>query len=207
MKALRNQIIGGNKAKAYEDQKNNKRAINEKRWAFLRRTPFFLNFFDSASILKRIEPYIKNGQEVADIGSGKGYFTFILADMVGAKGKVFSIELSENCIRMIQKKAEKGRYHNIEAYAANASNLKFLKDRSVDFIFAKGLLCTMKGDRGLAVREMKRILKPKAKAYISLGAPPPLGLVNEEEWMRILKEFKVLEGGSYQEMWVIVSLN
>jgi len=60
--------------------------------------------------------------------------------------------------------------------------------------------------RQLSVSEIKRILKPEGKAYISLGAGPPFGLVNEEEWKTILEGFKVEKGGSYKEKWAVVSL-
>ena len=53
--------------------------------------------------------------------------------------------------------------------------------------------------------EIKRILKPEGQAYLSLGAGPPFGLVDREEWEEILKEFNILDGGSFREKWVIVS--
>jgi hypothetical protein len=64
----------------------------------------------------------------------------------------------------------------------------------------------MLADRQLSVSEMKRILKPDGKAYISLGAGPPLGLVNQAEWETILEGFKVEQGGSYHGKWAMVSL-
>jgi len=64
----------------------------------------------------------------------------------------------------------------------------------------------MPDGRQLSVNEMKRILKPEGKAYISLGAGPPFGLVDEMEWKTILEEFQVEKGGSYKEKWAVVSL-
>ena len=61
--------------------------------------------------------------------------------------------------------------------------------------------------RQLSVKEMKRILKPTGRAYLSLGAAPPFGLVEEAEWREILRGFKVEQGGSYREKWAVVSLN
>jgi len=60
--------------------------------------------------------------------------------------------------------------------------------------------------RQLSVSEIRRILKPDGKAYLSLGAGPPFGLVNEVEWKTILEGFKVEKGGSYKEKWAVVSL-
>jgi ubiquinone/menaquinone biosynthesis C-methylase UbiE len=188
------------------DSESNIKSLHEKRWAFLRRTPSFFNWFEGPAIFKRIRPYVQKGQIAADIGSGWGYYTFGLADRVGPAGKVYSVELSEKCIQSIQKKALKGGYSNIEAHASSAADLGFMKDGSVDFIFANGLLCSMEGDRSSAVKEIKRILRPGGFAYISLGAKPPMGLVDEEEWKKILSGFKVVQGGAFQEMWAVVSL-
>lgn len=187
-------------------QTEDNKGLHAKRWAFLRRTPSFFNWFEAPAVLKRIKPYIKEGQIVADIGCGWGYYTFLLTDLVGSQGRVYSIDLGEKCIQSIQKKAERKGLENIHGIAATAANLSSINDDSVDFVFANGLLCSMEYDRGMAVEEMKRILKPGGTAYVSLGAKPPYGLVDEAEWDAILSNFKVEQGGLYQELWAIVSL-
>ncbi len=188
------------------EQPEDPKASHAKQWAFLRRTPSFLNWFESPKTLKIIRPYIKDGQVVVDMGCGWGFYTFLLADLVGPEGKVYSVELSEKCIQSIQKKANQRGYHHIEVHASSAADVGFINDRSVDFIFANGLLCSMENDRPLAVKEMERILKPGGHAYISLGAQPPFGLVDEAEWEEILSRFKVVQGGIYKELWALVSL-
>ena len=193
-----------------EGQLHNQEKKRAKRWAFLRRPPAFLDpimtKIESPKILRLISPYINIGQVVADLGCGWGYYTFALADLVGPKGKVYSVDLSNNCIQSIRNKADKDGYENIETFASTAAALSFIKGRSVDFVFANGLLCSMENNRESAVNEMKRILKLGGQAYISLGATPPFGLVNEAEWEQILKEFTIKEGGNYNELWAVVSL-
>ncbi len=109
---------------------------------FLRRQPASLNpirrMFEPPQRL--IGPYIKNGQVVADLGCGSGYYTLALAELVGSEGKVYAVDLDKKCIQALEKKADKGGYHNIEAHASSASDLSFIKDRSVDFVLANGLL-------------------------------------------------------------------
>jgi len=87
-----------------------------------------------------IEPYVEKGQVVADLGCGSGYYSLPLADLVGSEGKVYAVDLGKNSIQALEKKADKGRYQNIEAHASSASDLSFIKDKSVDFVFANGLL-------------------------------------------------------------------
>ena len=64
----------------------------------------------------------------------------------------------------------------------------------------------MSENRQLSVNEMKRILKSKGKAFLSLGAGPPLGLVDKPEWEQILAQFTVEQGGSFKGKWAVVSL-
>jgi 2-polyprenyl-3-methyl-5-hydroxy-6-metoxy-1,4-benzoquinol methylase len=89
---------------------------------------------------KLIEPYVKRDQVVADLGCGRGYYSLALAKLVGQEGKVYAVDLDKRNIQTLEKRADKGGYHNIEAHASSASVLRFIKDRSIDFILANGLL-------------------------------------------------------------------
>ena len=89
---------------------------------------------------KLIRPYVKEDYVVADLGCATGYYTFALAELVGSKGKVYAVDFGKKNIRALEKKAEKGDYRNIEPHSSSAADLSFIKDRSVDFVFANGLL-------------------------------------------------------------------
>ncbi len=64
----------------------------------------------------------------------------------------------------------------------------------------------MAKDRQLFVKEVKRILKPTGRAYLSLGTGSPWGFVGRAEWEQIIDEFNIEDGGSYKEKWAAVSL-
>ncbi|MCL4559316.1 MAG: class I SAM-dependent methyltransferase [Chloroflexi bacterium] len=176
-------------------------------WWFSKRGPKFLSpifrLMDPA--LQRVKPYIKKGQVVVDLGCGWGYDAFELSDLVGPEGKVYAVDLGKNAIQSIQKKIDRSGRRNIEACASSASELGFIKDRSIDFVFANGLLCAMKYYRPLAVDEIKRILKLSGKAYLT-GGGPPFGYLDQAEWENIMQGFNVERGGSYKENWAVVSL-
>lgn len=87
-----------------------------------------------------ISPYVEENYIVADLGCAAGYYTFALAKLVGPKGKVYAVDYNKKNIRGIRKKAEKGNHYNIEPYASSAADLTFIDDRSVDLVFASGLL-------------------------------------------------------------------
>jgi len=152
-----------------------------------------------------IEPYVRKGQVVADLGCNTGHYTFALAECVGPEGRVYAVDLIEDYVRALEKRADELGYRNIEFHACSASNLSFIRDELVDFVLANGLLCNMAEQRQPAVKEINRILKPTGKAYLSLGSPPPLGFVDRAEWEKILERFIVERRGGVLQKWAVVS--
>jgi len=153
--------------------------------------------------------YVAEGQAVADLGCGPGFYSLGLAECVGPGGRVYAVDSDEKAIRALEKKADKRGIRNIEVRVSSASDLSFIKDGSVDFVLANGLLCSMAPRyHEPTVNEIKRILKPKARAYLS-AARGFYSYMNKAEWERILEGFKVerrSDGFSWiAERWAIVS--
>jgi ubiquinone/menaquinone biosynthesis C-methylase UbiE len=184
--------VGEDKHQVGEEKSNNKLNLNP-----------LLRLFENPQ--RSIEPYVKKGQVVADLGCNTGYYTFALAECVGPEGRVYAVDLKEDNIRGVEKRADELGYRNIEFHATSASDLSFIKDRSIDFVLANGLLCVMTGNRQAAVNEIKRIIKPTGKAYLSLGSPPPLGHVNRAEWEKTLEGFRVERRGGFLQKWALVT--
>jgi len=157
---------------------------------------------------KKFNPYVTEGQVVADLGCGPGYFTLPLAERVGPRGRVYAIDSNEKAIKALEKKANKHGYSNIEAYASSASDLSFIKDKSVDFVLANGLLCSMAPHHHEStVNEIKRILKPQGQAYIAVDRGR-FSYVGESEWEKILEGFKIEQRGDPKmgDRWAVVSI-
>jgi len=153
--------------------------------------------------------YVTKGQVVADLGCGPGYYTLALAECVGPEGRVYAVDSDEKAIRALEKKAEKQGYHNIEPHASSASDLGFIRDRSVDFILANGLLCSMAPQQHFsALSEMKRILKPGGQAYLST-ARGFYSYMKQTEWEKILESFKIEQRGGDSfpsgDRWALIS--
>ena len=87
-----------------------------------------------------IEPYVRKGQIVADLGCNTGFYTFALAECVGPEGRVYAVDLREDYISALEKKGDELGYQNIAWHAASAADMSFIKDESVDFVLANGLL-------------------------------------------------------------------
>jgi ubiquinone/menaquinone biosynthesis C-methylase UbiE len=159
---------------------------------------------------KMLSKFISAGQVVADIGSGPGYFTVTMAEIVGKEGRVYAADFDSRSIEALTRKAEKHNYSEIiDARTTSAANLSFIPNATVDFVFANGLLCCMLDHEG-AVREVERILKPEGKAYLSitkrLRKKDPR-TVGEVEWRNLLQRFDVLnQGQNFMSRWAIVNI-
>ncbi len=86
------------------------------------------------------EQYAKKGYVAIDMGCRTGFYSLVLAESVGPQGKVYAVDLDKKSIQTLEEKAKKAGYRNIEAHATSAADLSFIKDKSVDFVLANGLL-------------------------------------------------------------------
>lgn len=77
----------------------------------------------------KLEP----GMEVADIGAGTGYFTFRMAQQVGAEGKVYAVDIQREMLDILADRMRKKGVENIELVLGTESDPK-LAPESVDVI-------------------------------------------------------------------------
>ncbi len=55
---------------------------------------------------------------LADLGAGKGRYSYLAADLVGAKGRVYAVEPDPKRAAIIRTRASKGGLNNIEVVQA-----------------------------------------------------------------------------------------
>ena len=67
---------------------------------------------------------VKAGSVVADVGCGRGYFTFKLAQRVGPQGKVYAEDLKEDELETIREKAKKQGLSQIETISGDPDDPK-----------------------------------------------------------------------------------
>lgn len=77
---------------------------------------------------------LKPGEDVADVGSGPGYFTLRFAHAVGPTGKVYAVDISRQMLNYLEKQAREDHLTNIRTVLAQPHNPK-LPPASVDVIF------------------------------------------------------------------------
>jgi ubiquinone/menaquinone biosynthesis C-methylase UbiE len=77
---------------------------------------------------------IKPGMAVADVGAGTGLFTRKFATEVGAKGKVFAVDISPTFLRHIEKTCADAKIENVQTVLCDQFSTKLPKN-SVDLVF------------------------------------------------------------------------
>ena len=75
----------------------------------------------------------REGEVVADIGAGSGYYTFRIANLVGSKGKILAVDIQKEMLDIIRARMKKDGVENVEPVLGEEADPK-LKDNSVDTI-------------------------------------------------------------------------
>jgi ubiquinone/menaquinone biosynthesis C-methylase UbiE len=116
---------------------------------------------------------VRRGDTVVDVGSGLGFFTIALAEMVGPEGKVISVDLQEGMLKRSRRRAEKrGLADRIEFHQASHTRLGLTKP--VDFVLAFWMVHEVR-DRAGFLGEVRSILRPSGHLLIAepKGHVPP----------------------------------
>lgn len=125
---------------------------------------------------------IKEGDTVLDLGSGAGNDAFVARALVGARGKVIGLDMTEPMIEKARKNASKLDLDNVEFRLGEIEKMP-IEDNSIDVVISNCVL-NLVPDKKAAFREMFRVLKPKAHFSVSdivLGAVLPEGLQKDAE--------------------------
>jgi len=67
---------------------------------------------------------LKSGATVADVGAGRGYFTFRLAAAVGEKGKVFATDIDAKALAAVKEQAARENRKNVETVLGDPTDPK-----------------------------------------------------------------------------------
>ncbi len=96
-----------------------------------------------------------------DIGCGMGYFTLGLAELVGDTGQVIAVDLQQQMLDIMVKRAtKKGLAHRVTPHRANPTAIGVTTP--VDFVLAFWMIHEVP-DPALFFKEIVTILKPSAK--------------------------------------------
>jgi arsenite methyltransferase len=129
---------------------------------------------------------LQNGQMVADIGSGSGYFTLRLARAVQTQGMVFARDVDEGMLTYLRQRLAKENVKNVQLLQVPAHD-PLLVDGSLDLAFVCNTYHHIE-DREVYFRKVRKALKPNGRLVIvdfykkeGILVGPPLHMRLDEE--------------------------
>jgi ubiquinone/menaquinone biosynthesis C-methylase UbiE len=113
---------------------------------------------------KILEPYVRSGMIVLDLGCGPGYFTAELARLVGEGGKVIAADLQQKMLgKMIEKIRGTDLERRVEVHLCQGDRIGIMG--KVDFILAFWMVHEVP-DKKKLFEELKSILNPGGRILI-----------------------------------------
>jgi ubiquinone/menaquinone biosynthesis C-methylase UbiE len=104
------------------------------------------------------------GSVVADIGAGRGYFTFRLAERVGPQGKVYAVEIEDNLLEQIRSRAKREGVQQIETIRGTTDDPR-LPASALDAILVVNAYHEMRHYNAM-LQGMLRALKPGGRLVV-----------------------------------------
>jgi len=146
---------------------------------------------EPAKLLKALD--LKPGMVVADVGAGSGYHVFLMAPIVGAKGKVIACDIQQEMLDLITKKALKQNTTNIETVKGTATDPK-LPPAGVDLILMVDVYHEFDHPNEMT-EKMVAALKPGGRlVFVEFRMEDdrvPIKLVHKMSERQVLKEMGV----------------
>jgi ubiquinone/menaquinone biosynthesis C-methylase UbiE len=137
--------------------------------------PWWLGYF-LASPLRRwmqdpteiLSPHVHRGMTVLEPGPGMGFFTIPLARLVGSSGRVVAVDLQEQMIAGLKRRAAKANVlERIDARLSRAESMGLGDlEGSVDFTLAFAMVHEFP-DAARFFREVARASKPGAQLLLA----------------------------------------
>jgi arsenite methyltransferase len=134
---------------------------------------------------------LKEGERIADLGAGSGYFTFRFARHVGATGRVYAVDISPEMILHLNRQIRVAGLDNVRTILS-APDDPLLPDASVDRVFICNTWHHITG-HDQYLRLLAKVLRPQGQVVIvdfqkqplPVGPPPEMKIAKEE----VVREF------------------
>jgi predicted methyltransferase len=118
---------------------------------------------------------VREGEVVADIGAGAGFYTWRFADRVGPSGKVYALELNQQHLGYMGEVVRGEGLSNVEV-RESTTTATGLEPGSVDVAFLCLIYQAVYGtvgpeERAAFIEDVKRTLKPGGRLVVIENAP------------------------------------
>ena len=117
-------------------------------------------YLDPPAVLKALG--LPRGAAFLDVGAGEGRFSFAAAAIVGPGGRVYAVDVREECVAAVRKGIGERGLTNVEAHLADVAKGIPLPAASIDFALVANVLHEFVENHiaPAALRELARVLKP-----------------------------------------------
>lgn len=152
---------------------------------------------------------LMQGQIVADLGCGNGFYVLPAAQMIGNTGVVYAVDVQENKLAATVSIANQFGYKNIRVVKADLTKpLLDIPENSCDLVIVGNILHEISQKEGL-IKNIYRVLKPTGRVVIvewkRTATPfgPPIERRIEQQALEImlmqagLRKVKELEADGY----------
>ena len=129
---------------------------------------------------------IKEGEAIADIGAGSGYFSFRFAPYVGKTGRVYAVDINADMILYMNRHIRDKKIENVVTVLSAAED-PLLADNSIDRFF----ICNTwhhVSQQPQYIQLMKKMLRPGGQIIIvdyfkkplPVGPPPEMKMARND---------------------------
>jgi ubiquinone/menaquinone biosynthesis C-methylase UbiE len=141
---------------------------------------------------KIVEPYVKSGMTVLEIGPGMGFFTLPMARMVGDQGKIICVDIQDKMLESLNRRAKRASLADRIVTRLATSDSLNISDFAgqVDSVILIAVVHEVPDQKKL-FEQIHQAMKPDALMLIS----EPKGHVTAESFEKMLKITKSLGFG------------